>query len=53
MSSNTNNKRISIAFIGEGSVHGDDDCIAMRPYSTSLVCSTSESEVIMMTKENF
>ena len=46
-------KHVKIALIGEGRLHGEDDCIALRPYHASLICSVADSELYTMTRKEF
>ena len=48
-----NMKRVNIARIGEGQVHGEDDAIAMRPYQASLTCTVSGSELFVLSRVDF
>ena len=47
------NRRVSIALIGEGRIHGEDDAIAMRPYQASLVCNRAGSELLILSRIEF
>ena len=46
-------RKVKIALIGEGRIHGEDDAIAMRPYQASLICSVANSELMILTKTDF
>ena len=47
------NKRVKIALLGEGRIHGEDDAIAMRPYQSSLICNVASSELLSLTRVEF
>ena len=49
----SDNKRVSIALIGEGRIHGEDDAIAMRPYQASLICNRAGGELLMLSRIEF
>lgn len=44
---------MTVALIGEGRSHGDDDCIAMRPYRSSLKCNVAEGVVLILGRAEF
>ena len=46
-------KRVNIALLGEGQIHGDDDAITMRPYQASLICTVADSEVLVLSRTEF
>ena len=46
-------KRVTFALIGEGRTHGDDDAIAMRPYTSSLKCNVPEGVVLILGRAEF
>ena len=46
-------KPVKVAILGEGRTHGEDDAISMRPYKASLVCSKNDSELLILTREQF
>lgn len=52
-SASTNFKRVKIALIGEGQVHGEDDAITMRPYQASMTCTKSGSELLILSRVDF
>lgn len=47
------NKRFSLALLGKGRLHGEDDAVSMRPYSSSLICSKAGSEVFRLSRVEF
>ena len=49
----TDFKRVKVALLGEGRIHGEDDAIALRPYQASLICSVSGSEAYELTRAEF
>ena len=44
---------VKIALIGEGQIHGEDDAIAVRPYSATLKCNMADSELLMLPRVEF
>jgi len=44
---------VTVALIGEGRSHGDDDAIAMRPYTSSLKCNVPEGVVLILGRAEF
>ena len=45
-------KRVKIALIGEGQIHGEDDAISMRPYCATLRCH-SHGELLALNRGLF
>ena len=46
-------QKIKLALLGPGQVFGEDDMIAERNYSSSLVCNANGSQLYAMSKSEF